>query len=473
MAAFGNLLHKKLLPEGLQTGKRAGYDPGPMTWAKVLLLAVLSAVACAQTLSSKELESAYPDAHTLYLDLHQNPELSSHETQTAAKLAAHLRSAGYDVTEHVGGTGVVAILKNGPGPTIMLRTELDALPVEEKTGLPYASKVHAKDDAGHDVPVMHACGHDLHMAALLGTAEIMARSKDTWHGTLMLIGQPAEETIAGAEGMIRDGLFTRFPKPDVAVALHVGNTLPAGMASITPGIYNTNADSLHITIYGKGGHGALPQTTIDPIVIAARTILSLQTIVSREVKPGEMAVVTVGYIHAGTKNNIIPDQAEMGLTVRTYKPEVRKQVLAAITRITKEESEAGRAPQKPLIERYEGTDLVYNNPALAERLRAPLEAALGKDKVVTAEPIAPSEDFSYFVEQGVPGFYFSLGGADPEKFAQAKAAGTELPSNHSPLFAPDVDPALRAGIVAEVAVLRNLLNASVEELRKQTATPQQ
>jgi hippurate hydrolase len=257
--------------------------------------------------------------------------------------------------------------------------------------------------------------------------------------------------------MIRDGLFTRFPKPNVAVALHVGNELPAGMASITPGIYNTNADSLRITIYGKGGHGSMPQMAIDPIVIAARTILSLQTIVSREVKPGEMAVVTVGYIQAGTKNNIIPDHAEMGLTVRTYKQDIRRQVLAAIARITKEESEAGAAPKKPLIEHYEGTDAVYNDPALAERLKAPLEAALGKDKVVMAEPIAPSEDFSYFIAQGIPGFYFSLGGADPEEFAQAEAKGTKLPSNHSPLFAPDVDPALRAGITAEVAVLRNLL----------------
>jgi len=456
------------LRDGLQAPEWAGYDPGPMTCSKFMLLAVLTAVACAQAPSSKELESAYADAHALYLDLHRNPELSGHETQTAAKLAAALRSAGYEVTEHVGGTGVVAILRNGAGPIIMLRTELDALPVEEKTGLPYASKVRTKDDAGHDVPVMHACGHDLHMAAILGTAEMMAHGRDGWHGTLMLIGQPAEETISGAEAMIRDGLFTRFPKPDVAVALHVGNALPAGAAAITPGIYNTNADSVRITIYGKGGHGALPQTAIDPIVIAARTILSLQTIVSREVRPGEMAVVTVGYIQAGTKNNIIPDHAEMGLTVRTFKEDVRKQILAAITRIAKAEAAAAGAPREPLVERYEGTDLVYNNPALAERLRAPLERALGKGKVVTAEPIAPSEDFSYFVEQGVPGFYFSLGGADPEKFAQAKAAGTSLPSNHSPLFAPDVDPALRAGIVAEVAVLRNLLSASVEELRKLT-----
>jgi hippurate hydrolase len=436
-----------------------------MKQAKLLLLAALVASAYAQAPTLKEVEAVYPDAHALYLDLHQNPELSSHETQTAAKLAGRLRGLGYEVTEHVGGTGIVAILKNdggknGAGPTVMLRTELDALPVEEKTGLTYASKVRAKDDAGHEVPVMHACGHDLHMASILGTAAIMAHSKDTWHGTLMLIGQPAEETISGAKGMIDDGLLKKFPKPDVAVALHVGNLLPAGVVGITPGVLNTNADSLRITIYGKGGHGSAPHTAIDPIVIAARTILALQTIASREVKPGEMAVITVGYIQAGTKNNIIPDQAELGLTVRTRKAEVRKQVLAAIARITKAEAEAAGAPREPLIDRYEGTDLVYNDPALAQRLRGPLEAALGKDNVVTEEAYTASEDFSYFVEQGIPGFYFSLGGADPEKFAQAKAAGTMLPSNHSPLFAPDVEPALRAGIAAEVAVLRNLLNGS-------------
>lgn len=435
------------------------------------LLALSSACALAQAPNSKEVETVYPDAHALYVDLHEHPELSGHETQTAMKLAERLRSAGYDVTEHVGGTGVVAILKNGAGPTIMLRTELDALPVEEKTGLPYASKVRTKDDAGRDVPVMHACGHDVHMASILGTAEIMARSKNAWHGTLILIGQPAEEAIGGAKAMISDGLFTRFPKPDAAVALHVGNTLPAGMVSITPGIYNTNSDSIRITLYGKGGHGASPHTTVDPIVMAARTILSLQTIVSREIKPGEMAVVTVGYIQAGTKNNIIPDHAEMGLTVRTYRADIRKQVLAAITRIVKAEAAAASAPQEPLVERYEGTDAVYNDPALAEHLRAPLEAALGKSNVVTAPPITPSEDFSYFVEQGVPGFYFSLGGADPEKYTQARASGEQLPSNHSPFFAPDVEPALRTGIVAEVAVLRNLLNTSPEELRKLTATP--
>ncbi|HEY6337756.1 MAG TPA: amidohydrolase [Candidatus Sulfotelmatobacter sp.] len=444
-----------------------------MRFARFLLLGLLTASSFPQVPSaSKEVEAVYPEAHALYLDLHQNPELSSHETQTAAKLATRFRSAGYEVTEHVGGTGIVAILKNGAGPTVMLRTELDALPVEEKTGLPYASKIHTKDDAGHDVPVMHACGHDLHMAAIVGTAEIMAQSKNTWRGTLMLIGQPAEETISGAKGMIDDGFLKRFAKPDVGVALHVNNLLPAGMVGIASGIYDSNADSLRITIYGKGGHGSAPHTAIDPIVIAARTILAYQTIPSREVKPGELAVVTVGYIHAGTKNNIIPDQAELGLTVRTYKADVRKQVLEAIARITRAEAAAAGAPREPSIEHYESTDSVYNDPALAERLKGTLQSALGKDKVVTEEPITGSEDFSYFVEQGIPGFYFSLGGAEPEKFAEAKAAGTMLPSNHSSLFAPDVDPALHTGIAAEVAVLRNLLNASPEELHKLTATRQ-
>ncbi len=407
---------------------------------------------------SKEAQSVYPSAHDLYVELHQNPELSSHETQTAAKLAARLRSLGYEVTEKVGGTGVVAILKNGAGPTVMLRTELDALPVEEKTGLSYASKVQTKDESGHEVPVMHACGHDLHMAAMVGTADVLAHSKSSWHGTLMLIGQPAEETISGAKNMIDDGLFTRFPKPSVGVALHVGNNLPAGQVGITPGIYNTNADSLRITIYGKGGHGSAPNSTIDPIVIASRTVLALQTIVSREVKPGEMAVVTVGYIRAGTKNNIIPDQAELGLTVRTFKADVRKQILVAITRITKAEALAGGATKEPLIEHYESTDSVFNDPALAERLRVPLEAALGKENVITTEPITPSEDYAFFVEQGIPSLYMSLGGADPKKFQEAKNSGTMLPSNHSPYFAPDVDPSLHAGIEAEVAVLRYLLN---------------
>jgi amidohydrolase len=422
------------------------------------LFVVLTSLAWAQTTSlATEVETVYPDAHTLYIDLHQTPELSSHETQTAAKVAGKLRDLGYTVTEHVGGTGVVAILKNGAGPTVMFRTELDGLPVEEKTGLPYASKVRAKDDSGRDVPVMHACGHDVHMAALVGTAAILAHTRSTWHGTLILIGQPAEETISGAKRMIEDGLMTRFPKPDIALAMHVGNELPAGQVGVGPGYRFSNADSLRITIYGKGGHGSMPHSTVDPIVIAARLITTLQTIVAREVKPGEVAVITVGYIQAGTKNNIIPDHAELGITVRSYKPEVRKLLLASIERITKAEASAAGATQEPKIERYEATDAVYNDPALAQRLQGTLESALGKDKVVVDEPGIASEDFSFITAQGVPSFYFALGGADPAKYAEAKAAGTTLPSNHSPLFAPDVDPTLHTGIEAEVAVLRNLL----------------
>jgi amidohydrolase len=443
-----------------------------MRWTHLLLLATLTASANAQApATSQEVESVYPDARALYLDVHEHPELSAHETQTAAKLSSRLRHLGYDVTEHVGGTGIVAILKNGHGPIVMLRTELDALPVEEKTGLAYASKVRTKDDSGRDVPVMHACGHDLHMAALLGTATIMAHSKDTWHGTLMLIGQPAEETISGAKSMLDDGFLKRFPKPDAGVALHVGNEFPAGKVAFAAGYQYASADSLRLTIYGKGGHGALPNTTIDPIVIAAKTILSLQTIVSREVKPGQAAVITVGYIHAGTKNNIIPDEAELGLTVRTYNPEVRKQILAAIARIAKAEADAAGAPREPSIEHYEGTNAVYNDPALARRLGSTLESALGKENVAAAEPLMVSEDYSYFIEQAIPSFYFALGGADPRQYAQAKADGQALPSNHSPLFVPDVDPALRTGIAAEVAVLRNLLNASAEGLHK-SASPE-
>jgi hippurate hydrolase len=409
--------------------------------------------------SSAEVDAVYPSAYALYLDLHQHPELSGAENRTAAKVAAELRALGYTVTEHVGGTGIVAILENGPGKTVMLRTELDALPVEEKTGLPFASKVHAKDPAGHDVPVGHMCGHDLHMSALVGTAAVMAHSRNSWHGTLMLIGQPAEETISGAAAMVKDGLFTRFPRPDQVLALHVGNGPAAGKVGVTSGIYDSNADSLRITIFGKGGHGSAPHTAVDPIVIAARTILSLQTIVAREVKPGEFAVITVGYINAGTKNNIIPDQAELGLTVRTYKPDMRKQVLEAISRITNAEAQAAGAPRPPSVEHYEGTNAVYNDPALTQRMRAVLESTLTKDNVITEGPITASEDFSVFTEQGIPGFYLSLGGADPRKLEEARAAGTELPSNHSPLFAPDVDPALHTAIRVELAMLRDLLKS--------------
>ena len=440
------------------------------------LLAAAVSCASAQVLGQlpsaagrSEARAVLADAQALYVDLHQHPELSSHEEQTAAHLARSLRGLGFEVTEHVGGTGIVALLKNGAGPTVMLRTELDALPVEEKTGLAYASKVRTKNDQGFEVPVMHACGHDLHMASLVGAARILAGSKGTWHGTLMLVGQPAEETISGAERMVKDGIFTRFPKPDIALALHVSNDNPAGKITMRSGPQYANADSLRITLFGKGGHGARPEATIDPIVLAARTILSLQTIVSREVKPGEVAVVTVGYIRAGTKNNIIPDQAELGLTVRTYKPEVRKQVLAAISRIVKAESQSAAAPREPTVETYETTDAVFNDPGLTEKLRAALQAKLGKDDIGVSEPVTGSEDFSYFTKEGVPGVYLKLGGAEPSQWAEAKAQGTEMVSNHSPLFAPDAPPAIETGIAAEVEAVRLFAGMKPDEIRRLSA----
>lgn len=436
-----------------------------------VMIAIALAVVSASTQDAKlrdEAASVVPDARVLYVDLHEHPELSSHETRTAALLAGRFRALGYDVTEHVGGTGVVAILRNGPGPTVMLRTELDGLPVEEKTGLPYASKVHTKNDAGVDVAVMHACGHDLHMSTLWGTAAIMSRTKDTWRGTLMLIAQPAEETISGARKMVDDGLFTRFPKPDVGIAMHDTNALPVGHAGITPEFALSNADSVRITVYGRGGHGAMPEATVDPIVIAASIVLRLQSIVSREIHPGDAAVVTVGYLQAGTKNNIIPDQAVMGLTVRSFSPEVRKHLAEAIARIAKGEAEAGGADKMPLVETLEGTSAVYNDPVLTRHLLPVLESVLGKGNAKVMAPWMVSEDYSVFIEQGVPSFFFTLGVADPEKWAKAASGGEKLPSNHSPFFAPDVDPSLRAGIAAEVAVLRDLLKGTPADVRRIT-----
>src|SRR5215467_7783842 len=441
---------------------------------KTAIFLISAALACSAQNSSlsSQVDSVFPDAHTLYLDLHQHPELSSHETRTAALLADRLRALGYEVTEHIGGAGLVGIMKNGNGPTVMLRTELDALPVEEKTGLAYASKVHTKDDSGRDVPVMHACGHELHMSSWLATATILAHSKETWQGTLMLLAQPAEETIAGAQRMVKDGLFTRFPKPDLGIALHDTNSIPAGKVSVTPGYAKAAADSLRITIYGRGGHGAFPEKTIDPVLIAARIAVTLQSIISREIKPGDAAVITVGYIQAGTKNNIIPDDAQMGITVRSYKPEVRRHLLTAIERVAKGEAEAAGAEKMPLVEKYESTSAVYNDPVLTQHLQNVLQTALGKSNVQVEDQIMTSEDFSVFVEQGIPSFYFMLGAANTQKYADAKASGKDLPTNHSPLFAPDAEPALRTGITAEVAVLRDLLktNTNVHQITSSPST---
>ena len=424
----------------------------------ILLFCLVACAAAADSIPlAADVAKAMPASEALYLDIHQNPELSLHETHTAAKLADRLRSLGYDVTTGVGGTGIVAILKNGNGPVVMLRTELDALPIEEQTGLPYASKVKWKSASGAEIPVMHACGHDLHMAALVGTAAVMAENRQRWHGTLMLIGQPAEEVIQGAEAMLKDGLFTRFPKPDYAIAVHDTPELPAGQIGFTPGYALTSADSVDVVIYGRGAHGSRPDLAIDPIVIAAQTVLAWQTIVSREIKPGEHAVITVGSFQAGTKNNIIPDEAHLQLTVRTYDPEVRKQVLAAIERMAKAEAAAAGAPREPTVKVFESTPATYNDPELTNRLAKVLAADLGADNVKQVPPGFASEDFSRYGEAGVKSVQLGVGAIDPEKFAAAKKSGEILPGLHTARFAPDLKPSLRTAIETEVISLLNLM----------------
>ena len=297
-----------------------------------------------------EVDAIYPDIEALYFDLHRNPELAFQETQTAAKLAARMRALGFEVTTGIGGTGIVAVMKNAAGPTVMLRTELDALPVEEKTGLPFASTVVVKNASGQSIPVMHACGHDIHMAAWAGTARLMAEHRDRWHGTLVMVGQPAEEGGGGAAAMLKDGLFTRFPRPDFALSLHDDDTLPAGTIGYHPGLFRAMSDVVTIAVYGRGGHAAMPFNTVDPVVLASRIVLALQTVVSRENNPNDPVVVTVGSIHGGTQANIIPDEVRLELSVRTFAPDVRTRTIAAIRRIAKGEAEAAGAPREPLVD---------------------------------------------------------------------------------------------------------------------------
>ncbi|HVH87786.1 MAG TPA: amidohydrolase [Terriglobales bacterium] len=418
-----------------------------------MLIAAVSLGAVNPPVSGADFDRLYPELQKLYIDLHQSPELSLHEAKTAEKLVAELKPLGYSVTPNVGGYGVVAILKNGIGPTVLFRTDTDALPVEENTGLPFASRVRTADGT----PVMHACGHDLHMSAWVGTAKWMATHKDHWSGTLMMIAQPAEEVVKGARAMLADGLYTRFPKPDFALAIHDDSGLPAGEVGFTPGYALANSDSIDITVFGKGGHGAQPQSTVDPIVIAARIVSGLQTLVSRQNNPLDPVVVTVGQIHGGTKNNIIPDQVMLGLSVRTYKKEVRERVLQGIERVAKAEAELAGAPRAPEVKITEGTIAVYNDPKLTQRLATALRASLGDGNVVEISPKMVSEDFSYYAQDGIPEAMFHVGAVDPEKFAEAQRSGTPLPSLHSALFAPDFQPTLHTAIETEVTELLELL----------------
>jgi hippurate hydrolase len=429
----------------------------------LLALPLLLSLNAVSTARSQEKPRAWAEKHLdeiveLYRHFHSHPELSFMEKETAARLTKELRAAGVEVTENVGGTGVVGILKNGSGKTIMLRTDLDALPVTEQTGLAYASKVKVIDPTtGVEVGVMHACGHDIHIANLIATARYLAEHKDQWKGTILLIGQPAEERGSGAKAMLDDGLFKKFPKPDLAIALHDDATLEAHKVGVRSGWSMANTDSIDITIIGRGGHGAAPNTTVDPIVTAAQLVLSLQTIVSREMKPIEPAVVTVGSIHAGTKHNIISDRCVMQLTVRSYTDEVRQKILDGIRRRAEGICQAAGCPEKPIIKVTEGTPALFNDEQLAARMRELFIKEFGQENVEESEATMGGEDFSQFARAGVPVLMFRVGAVEEKRLARMKELGA-LPSLHSPLFYPDAEITLVTAVHSLVAATLDLLN---------------
>jgi amidohydrolase len=426
----------------------------------VLLTAASAAHADAPDRGLAGLDEIYPKLDALYLDLHRNPELSMKEDKTAARLATELKALGYQVTTGVGGTGVVGVLKNGNGPTVLLRTELDGLPIEEKTGLPYASTVKAVDLNGKTQPAMHACGHDIHMAGWTGAAALLARHKELWHGTVVMIGQPGEEVVQGARAMIADGLFKRFPRPDFALAVHDTSDEPAGKVLIVPGFGMASVDSVDVTIFGRSGHGAKPHTTVDPVVVAARTVLALQTLISREKDPLEPGVITVGSIHGGTKHNIIPEEVKLQITVRTYSPAVRKQLLEGIARIARAEAASANAPREPEVKFSEAQDSTYNDPALAHRIEAALARKLGKANVTEGKPEMVAEDFGEFGKAAhAPSLLIRVGAVEPNKHAAAIAAGTPLPSLHSAGFAPDRERTIRTTTSVLVLATLELLGA--------------
>jgi len=410
------------------------------------------------TPSAAEIDAVYPETEKLYIDLHQHPELAFQETETAARLAARMKALGFDVTTGVGRTGIVAVLKNGSGPTAMLRTELDALPVLEHTGLPFASTVTSKTAAGQSPPVMHACGHDLHMAAWAATARLMAEHRDRWHGTLVMIGQPAEEGGGGALAMLKDGLFTRFPRPDFALSFHDDDTMPAGTIGYHPGFFRSMSDAVTMTIYGRGGHAAMPHNTVDPVVLAAKIVLALQTVVARENNPVDPVVITIGSIHGGTAGNIIPDEVRLELSVRTYTPEVRTRTLSAIRRIAKGEALAAGAPREPEISAPERSTNppVYNDPALTARLARALERHLPTGEVIEMPQKMTSEDFAEYGAAGVPSVLLHVGAVDAAKLAAARQTGIPVPAPHSPEWAPVREPTLKGAIRAEVTALLEL-----------------
>jgi amidohydrolase len=397
----------------------------------------------------------------VYRDLHANPELGFAETRTAGIVESHLVSMGFEVTAGVGGTGVVGLVRNGPGPVVLVRADMDALPVLEATGLPYASTQVTADAAGNQTPVMHACGHDLHVACLLGACERLAASRDTWSGTLMAVFQPAEELGDGARAMIDDGLYARFGTPVVVLGQHVA-PLPAGVIGLHVGAAFAAADSLKVTLHGRGAHGSRPEASVDPVVMAAATVLRVQTIVSREIPAGETAVVTIGTVHAGTAANIIPDRAELGFSIRTFSSDVRHRILAAIERIARGEAATAGAPRPPDVELAVSFPAVINDEAACARTRPALQSV--SPMIVDPGPVTGSEDVGLLASAaGAPCVYWLLGGADPAGFHGATtideiaARSRDLPSNHSPMFAPVIEPTLSAGIGALTAAATSWL----------------
>lgn len=429
----------------------------PRLWMVIVVICAWVSVKDARAQSTDGwIDQQLPELLTLYKHLHSHPELSFHEERTAARIAEELRTAGAEVTSKVGGHGVVGVLKNGEGDTVLVRTDLDALPVTEETGLPYASKATTKDDEGTTVGVMHACGHDVHMTCLVGVARWLAAHKDKWSGTVVLIGQPAEERTGGASAMLTEGLYTRFPKPKHALALHVAHDLETGKVGYLAGPAMASATSVDVFVRGRGGHGAMPQNTVDPIVLAALLVLDLQTIVSREISPIDPAVVTVGSIHGGTKHNIISDEVHLQLTIRAFSEKVRSQLIDGIKRRAEALATAHRAPA-PKVTVSEGTPPTINTPRLVERVVPALKQALGADQVEQVEQTMGAEDFGLYGKDGVDTFMFRLGTIPPARVEQSKTDGRPLPSLHSALYHPDPAPSVKAGVKAMAAAVVGLL----------------
>ena len=424
-----------------------------------VMLALCASMASAE-ISVSQAEQDYMEE--LYLHFHSNPELSLYEYETAARMAEEFAAAGYEVTSEVGGTGVVGVLRNGEGPTVMIRGDMDGLPVKELTRVPYASTVTTVDEQGRRVPVMHACGHDVHITNLIGVARKLAGMRDRWSGAVVLVAQPAEERGLGARAMIEDGLFKRFPRPDYNLGLHVTANLPAGQAGYKPEFAMANVDSVDIIVHGTGGHGAAPHLTHDPIVLSSYIVTALQTLVARNLNPIDQGVVTVGSIHGGTKHNIISDRVDLQLTVRSYSDENRALLLEGIARIARAQALAMGLPEDRLPEvivKNEYTPALYNDPNLSNRLASVLRAELGEANVELSKPVMGGEDFARFgrTEERIPGFYFWLGAADPEEYARAEAEGRKLPATHSPFFLPSYQRTLHTGVRGMTAVALELL----------------